>query len=103
MTAVPSELPTGAAIMPEAFKAEVAAWAQRLGVSPQQVALRPMRRKWGSCSSNGRLTFDTGLLAEPSPVRAEVIVHELLHLRIPNHSPLFRSLLRAYLAQGRLS
>jgi predicted metal-dependent hydrolase len=103
MTALPSESPPGEAITAEEFKAEVAAWAQRLGVSPQQVTLRPMQRKWGSCSSNGRLTFDTGLLREPGKARAEVIVHELLHLRIPNHSPLFRSLLRAYLAQGRLS
>ena len=34
--------------------------------------------------------------------RAEVIVHELLHLKIPRHGRLFQALLRAYLARWRL-
>lgn len=68
-------------------------------MEPKEVHIRPMRRKWGSCSSAGRLTLDAGLLREPAAKRAEVIVHELLHLKVPNHGPLFRSLLRAYLTQ----
>ena len=100
MTILPSELPPGEAITAEEFKAEVASWARQLGVVPREVRLRPLRRKWGSCSSQGRLTFDTGLLRERSQRRAEVIVHELLHLRIPNHGPVFRSLLRAYLGES---
>jgi predicted metal-dependent hydrolase len=58
-----------------------------------------MKRKWASCSSRGRLTFDADLLRQPAERRAEVIVHELLHLRVPNHGPLFRALLRAYLSE----
>jgi predicted metal-dependent hydrolase len=81
------------------FKAEVQAWAQRLGVTPREVHLRPMKRKWASCSSRGRLTFDLDLLRQPSKVRAEVIIHELLHLKLPNHGRLFRALLKAYKAQ----
>ncbi|MDZ7295619.1 MAG: M48 family metallopeptidase [candidate division KSB1 bacterium] len=65
--------------------------------TPRQVAIRPMRRKWASCSSRGRLTFDTELLRQPAGFRREVIVHELLHLKVPNHGRLFRSLLRAHL------
>jgi predicted metal-dependent hydrolase len=57
-----------------------------------------MRRKWASCSSKGRLTFNTDLLREPATFRREVIVHELLHLKLPNHGKVFKSLLRAYLA-----
>lgn len=86
----------------ELLKAEVAVWARRIGVEPKAVCVRPMRRKWGSCSSTGRVTFDSGLLGQPAPFRAEVIVHELLHLRIPNHGPLFRTLLRAYVGQVQL-
>jgi len=56
-----------------------------------------MKRKWASCSSKGRLTFDTELLSQPARFRAEVIVHELLHLRIPKHGKVFRALLKAYL------
>jgi len=80
------------------FKAEVRAWAQRLGVTPREIHLRPMKRKWASCSSRGRLTFNTELLHQPTAFRREVIVHELLHLKVPNHGPLFKALLKAYLA-----
>ena len=80
------------------FKAEVCAWAKRIGVEPREVHLRPMKKKWASCSSKGRLTFNTDLLREPASFRMEVIVHELLHLKVPNHGKVFRSLLRAYLA-----
>jgi len=83
----------------ELLKAEVHAWAARIGVAPKSVHIRPMTRKWGSCSSNGRLTLDSGLLAQPAQVRAEVIVHELLHLKLPNHGKLFRGLVRAYVTQ----
>ena len=79
------------------FRAEVDAWARRIGVEPKEVRLRPMRRKWASCSSAGRLTFDAGLLHQPAAFRAEAVVHELLHLKVPNHGRLFRSLLRSHL------
>jgi len=84
----------------ELFKAEVRAWARRIRVEPREIHIRPMRRKWASCSSRGRLTFDTGLLHQPAPFRAQAIVHELLHLKIPNHGKLFKAMMRAYLASG---
>ena len=82
------------------FKAEVKTWARRIGVEPAEIHIRPMRRKWASCSSKGRLTFDVELLRQPAAFRAEVIIHELLHLKVPNHGRLFKALLRAYLAQA---
>ena len=59
-----------------------------------------MSRKWASCSSRGRLTFDTGLLHQPAKFRNEAIVHELLHLKVPNHGRLFSALMKAYLADS---
>lgn len=86
------------AVPTDLFKAEVWAWARRIGVDPVAITIRPMTRKWASCSSVGRLTFDADLLCQPAPFRREVIVHELLHLKVPNHGPVFRSLLKAYLS-----
>ncbi|MDW8413827.1 MAG: M48 family metallopeptidase [Acidobacteriota bacterium] len=81
----------------EVFKAEVYAWGRRLRVELKEIHLHPMKRKWASCSSRGRLTFDTELLRQPAAFRREVIVHELLHLKVPNHGKLFKVLLKAYL------
>jgi predicted metal-dependent hydrolase len=93
-----SWLPLEDIVPVEVFKAEVRAWAKRIGVQPREIHVRPMKRKWASCSSNGRVTFDRDLLRQPAQFRAEVIIHELLHLKIPNHGRLFRTLLRLYLS-----
>ena len=89
------------AIPKDIFRAEVQAWAKRLRVHPKGVHLRPMKRKWGSCSTTGRVTFDASLLRQPAEFRRRVIVEELLHLRVPSHGKLFKSLLKAYLSSGK--
>jgi len=81
----------------DVFLAEVQAWARRIGVEPRAIHIRPMVRKWGSCSSNRRVTFNGELLQRPVAFRRRVIVEELLHLKVPNHGKLFRTLLRVYL------
>lgn len=87
-------------ILASAFKDEVRFWAQRLEVKPGEIYLVGMSRKWASCSAHGRVTFDTDLLKQSEEFRREVIIHELLHMNVPNHGLLFTALLRAYLASG---
>jgi predicted metal-dependent hydrolase len=85
-------------ISKEVLKTEIAGWAQKMKVEPKEVHVRPMHRKWGSCSTAGRVSFSLDVLAEPYKARKEIIVHELLHLKVPNHGKLFKALLKAYLA-----
>lgn len=47
----------------------------------------------------GRLTFDESLLDLPRELQDYVIVHELLHLHVPNHGKLWKSLMRAHLGE----
>lgn len=79
------------------FKECVQAWAERIGVKPSRVQVQTMTRKWASCSPLGAVTFSTELLSRSCTFGEAVIVHELLHLRVRNHGPLFRSLLLSYL------
>ncbi len=78
------------------FKALVAQWAEKIGVRPRGVYLQRMKSKWASGSTRGRLCFSTEILGESKPFRDFVIVHELVHLLVPNHGKLFRGLLNAY-------
>jgi predicted metal-dependent hydrolase len=91
------------AVAPAVFRREVRRWSKRIGVDVREIRLRSMKRKLASASSAGRLTFDTTLLAEPQTRRDEVVVHELVHLRVGNHGPLFRNLVRAHLAEASVS
>lgn len=84
-----------------AFKAEVRSTAETLRVSPAQIRVQVMTRKWGSCSRLGRLSFSRSLLMQSDEFRRYVIVHELLHLRVRNHGRLFRSYLSAYVPGWR--
>jgi predicted metal-dependent hydrolase len=92
--------PLGSPVTPDVLKGEIRIWAERLDVAPSEIRLTGMSRKWASCSTRGRVTFATDLLAQPEPFRREVIVHELLHLKVPNHGPLFRALLSAHLSSS---
>jgi hypothetical protein len=49
----------------------------------------------------GRVTFDSDLLCQHADFRQRVIVEELLHLKVPNHGKLFRTLLRTYLRERK--
>jgi predicted metal-dependent hydrolase len=99
--AVAPSQPLAEPLSANAFKDEVRAWSERLDVHPAEIHVTAMSRKWASCSSRGRVTFASELLAQPDEVRREVIVHELLHLKVPNHGPLFRALLSTHLSEGR--
>jgi predicted metal-dependent hydrolase len=80
-----------------AFKEKVHSWAARIRVKPGQVRVQRMTRKWASCSTRRWVSFSQDLLSEPVHFQDYVIVHELLHLKVPNHGKLFKSLLSAYL------
>src|SRR5262245_41071733 len=81
------------------FKERVYVWSRELDVDVQSltVYVRPMARKWASCSGAGNLSFSADLLDADATLQDYVIVHELLHLSVPNHGKLWKSLMRAYL------
>lgn len=85
----------------EAFKRRVTRWAEKIGIQPERVYLQGMRNKWASCSTAGRLYFSEDLLARPGRFQDRVIVHELLHLIVPNHGALFKSLYLAHLPPNK--
>lgn len=79
------------------FKERVYYFSRELGIDIKSLALRPMKNKWASCSTNGNLNFNTELLELDKEIGDYVIVHELLHFRVPNHGKLWKSLMTAYL------
>ena len=81
----------------EEFKARVLEWAAKLDVKASGLYVRPMRRKWASCSTGGTLSFNDELLGLDREIGDYVIVHELLHFSVPNHGKLWKMLMRAHL------
>ena len=79
------------------LKAAAYTWAERIDITLLQISVRKMQRKWASISTAGRLTLSTDLLEMPEELGEFVIVHELVHLLVPNHGKVFKSFMLAYL------
>lgn len=70
--------------------------AVRIGVSYQRIRIGGQRTLWGSCSARGTLSFNWRLVLVPLEVLDYVVVHELCHLRVPNHSRRFWTLVERH-------
>ena len=79
------------------FKDRVKEVAGKMDIQVRTLALRPMKNKWASCSTDGNLNFNKQLLVLDKEIGDYVIVHELLHFNVPNHGKLWKSLMTAYL------
>jgi len=70
-------------------------FAPAVGVRWQKLSLSSAGTRWGSASSNGSIRLNWRLLHFRLPVIDYVVVHELSHLRVMDHSPLFWGTVRA--------
>ena len=59
------------------------------GYSPASIRITDATGRWGSCNHRGGLNFSWRLIQAPLSIVDYVIVHELVHLRQPDHSPKF--------------
>jgi predicted metal-dependent hydrolase len=54
-----------------------------------RVTIRNQRSRWGSCSRKGAIALNYRLVQMPGTVSDYVLLHELMHLKQPNHSRRF--------------
>jgi len=76
-------------------------YADVLGVKPAGIGFRRMKSKWGSCSAKGKVNLNTWLQVLPDELVAFIVHHELAHLRVRNHGPEFKALIRSEFPQHR--
>lgn len=65
----------------------------QLNLPESSLRISLMKTRWGSCTANGTITLNPLLVLVPSNLIEYVIVHELCHLKHPNHSKAFYNLL----------
>jgi hypothetical protein len=75
-------------------RATSAKYGETLAVKPLGIGFRRMKSKWGSCSSRGKINLNTWLQVLPDELVSFIVFHELAHLRVHNHGPTFKELIR---------
>jgi len=70
--------------------------ALEMKTSYQKLSVSSAKSRWGSCTFDNALRFSFRLLYAPEAVVRYVIVHELAHTFVKNHSPNFSAVVKTY-------
>lgn len=67
--------------------------SSKLSIKAEKINIKNLKNKWGSISDDGSLNINLNLVKAPQNVLDYIIIHELCHKKIPNHSHKFWNLL----------
>jgi predicted metal-dependent hydrolase len=71
------------------IEALVAKHTATIGKRAKAVRFRDTSSRWGSCTSDGTLSFSWRIMMAPAPVIDYLVAHEVAHLKEMNHGPKF--------------
>ncbi len=69
-------------------------WCQNRRLPAPKLRLLRMAKRWGSAQTDGTIALNPELIHAPSACIDYVIMHEICHLKHPDHGPRFRALLQ---------
>lgn len=76
---------------------------KKYGIDTPTMFIRKMKRRWGSCiQSKNKVIFNSSLIKESSQCIEYVIMHELCHLKYPNHNNQFYTFFSIVMPDWRL-
>ena len=71
--------------------------ATKIGIKPSKIVVKSLKSRWGSATEKGAVTLNSNLLKAPKEVIDYIIIHELCHLKIRNHSFRYWNLVRKFM------
>ena len=78
-------------------------WEPRLGVTVNEVRIKKMKTRWGSCNAEAKRIWLNLELAKKPPASLEyILVHEMIHLHHRHHDLHFKALLDQVMPQWSL-
>jgi predicted metal-dependent hydrolase len=79
------------------FKKRIKKYSKELRVEPSQILIKNLRNRWGSTTKDNVINLNVNLLKTPSDVIDYMVLHELCHLKIKEHSYHFWDLLHKFM------
>jgi len=81
----------------QTFKERVELASARTGILYQKISINQAKTRWGSCcGAKGKMNFTYRLIMAPLEVIDSVVMHELVHIKVRNHSKEFWSKLNEF-------
>jgi predicted metal-dependent hydrolase len=75
--------------------------ADKFGFKINRVCIRNQKTRWGSCSNIGNINLNIQLIRLEQEMIDYVIMHELVHRKVPNHSRIFWQELEKYIPNAK--
>lgn len=81
----------------------VAEYSEKTGLKPAVWRIRKMRGRWGSCNhATGSITFNAYLVRFKRECIDYIVLHELAHLKYPNHQKEFKEYISAFMPDWKI-
>lgn len=85
----------------EYFNDITAYYSKIMNLNYSRITITSAKKRFGSCNSKGNICFSWRLMLYPPEAREYVVVHELSHLVVMNHSPAFYRVVERYMPDYR--
>ena len=79
------------------FEDKVEKYLKALGVRVKPIIVKDLRNRWGSLTKTGVINFNVNLLKAPEDVIDYIVLHELCHLKIEEHSHHYWDMLHKFM------
>ena len=73
-----------------------------IGVKSNKLLFGQYKSKWGSCNSKKTISYDWRIIMAPFEVIHYLIIHELCHIKFPNHSIYFWKYVEKYMINYKI-
>jgi len=70
--------------------------ASKTGIKPSKIIVKSLKDRWGSATKDRTINLNVNLLKVPADVINYIIIHELCHVRIKDHSYRYWNLVRKF-------
>jgi predicted metal-dependent hydrolase len=84
------------------FEDKVEKHSKRIGVRIKRIAIKNLRNRWGSLTNKGVVNLNLNLIKAPEDVIDYIVLHELCHLKIKEHSHHYWDLLYKFMPNYRV-
>ena len=79
------------------FKQKVDEYSKKVGVNVEGITIKHLKNRWGSMTKEGSINLNVNLLKAPGDVINYIILHELCHFKIKEHSHHYWDHVRRYM------